>query len=93
MKPSEQAEVMEAKYEVKEVFKGAPPALGVVRDFPFAPGNCSLGLLPGMEYIFYPDGNNFVLTFSGSFGFINAEGNDVKPRLEALRKQAIAGRQ
>ena len=93
MKPGEQTEVVEANYEVKEVFKGTPPASGIVRDFPFGPGNCSLGLLPGVEYVFYPDENNFVLIFSGSFGFINAEGNDVKPRLEALRQQASANRQ
>ena len=92
MKPGEQTEVVAAKYEVKEVFKGTPPSSGVVRDFPFGPGNCSLGLLPGVEYVFFPGENDFVLLFSGSFAFINAEGNEVKPRLEQLRKQAAAGR-
>ncbi|WP_130300805.1 MULTISPECIES: hypothetical protein [unclassified Duganella] len=84
--PSEVVEVVEAKYEIREIFKGAPAAAGVVRDLPFGPGNCSLGLLAGMEYVFYPDANNLVLTFSGSFGYLNAEGTDVKPRFEALRK-------
>jgi hypothetical protein len=85
LRPGEQVDVVEAKFEVKEVFKGTPP--GLVRDFPFGPGNCSLGLLPGVEYVFFPGENGFVLILSGSFAFVNAEGNDVRPHLEALRRQ------
>jgi hypothetical protein len=83
--PSEVVEVVEAKYEIREVYKGTPSASGVVRDLPFGPGNCSLGLMPGMEYVFYPDKNDMVLIFSGSFGYFNADGTEVKPKLEALR--------
>jgi len=79
-------EVVEARYEVKEIFKGTPPASGVVRDLPYGPGNCSLGLLPGVEYVFYPGEQDMVLLPSGSFAFINPDGNEVKPRLEELRK-------
>ena len=93
LKPVEQVEVVEAKFEIKEVLKGTPPASGVVRDLPFAPGNCSLGLLPGMEYVFFPDASGFVLLPGGSFGYINAEGSEVKSHLEALRKLAGASRQ
>lgn len=89
LRPGEQIDVVEAKFEVKEVFKGTPP--GLVRDFPFGPGNCSLGLLPGVEYVFFPGENDFVLILSGSFAFLNAEGNEVKPHLEALRRQAPSG--
>lgn len=92
MNPAERVEVVEAKYEVREVFKGTPPASGIVRDLPFGPGNCSLGLLPGTEYVLFPSENDFVLIYTGSFGFFNAEGSEVKPRLDTLRKLAAEAR-
>jgi hypothetical protein len=85
-RPSEKVEVVEARYEVKEVFKGRPPASGVVRDLPFAPGNCSLGVLPGIEYTFFPGQHDLVLVYSGSFAYFNAEDAEVKPKLEELRR-------
>jgi hypothetical protein len=88
--PSRTVEVVEARYEVKEVFKGAPPASGIVRDLPYGPGNCSLGLLPGMEYVFFPGKYEMVLLFSGSFAFFNAEAKEIKQRLEELRGRAGA---
>jgi hypothetical protein len=90
--PTEHVEVVEGRYEIREVFKGAPSRTGIVRDLPFGPGNCSLGLLPGMEYVFFPGEHEMVLLPSGSFAFFNAEGSEVKPRLEALRKLAVPGR-
>lgn len=91
--PAEHVEVVEARYEVKEVFKGTPPSSGFVRDLPFGPGNCSLGVLPGMEYVFFPGEHNFVLIYSGSFGYFNAEGSEIKLHLEALRHMNAAGSQ
>lgn len=82
---AEQIEIVEARYEVKEVFRGTPPSSGFVRDLPFGPGNCSLGVLPGMEYVFFPGEHDFVLIYSGSFGYFNPEDSEVKQRLEALR--------
>lgn len=68
------APVIEASYRLIERLKGEPPANGPVYDLPFAAGNCSLGLLPGWDYVFVlqpPDpefGRHFVGFFSGSFG-------------------------
>jgi hypothetical protein len=92
MKSAERVEVVEARYEITEVFKGNPSPSGVVRDLPFGPGNCSLGLLPGTEYVFFPGENDFVLIYSGSFAFFNAEGSEVKPQFEALRKLGAQAR-
>jgi len=89
-KPSVQLEVVEGKFELKEILKGTPPISGFVRDMPFGPGNCNLPLLPGVEYIFFPEENDFVWTPSGSFGFINSEGTAVQPRLVTLRS-LVAG--
>lgn len=83
--PLERTEVIEAKFEVKEIFKGGTTASGVVRDVPFMPGNCGLGLVPGMEYVFFPGEYDLVLAPDGSFGFLDANGTDVRPKLEQLR--------
>jgi len=85
-----ETEVVEAKYEIREVFKGKPPADGIVRDMPFGPGNCSLGLFPGMEYVFFPAMHAMVAAPSGSFGFFNAEGSEVMPKLQILRDLAAS---
>lgn len=66
--------LIEASYRLIETLKGEPSANGPVYDLPFAAGNCSLGLLPGWDYVFVlqpPDpefGRHFVGFFSGSFG-------------------------
>ncbi len=64
---------VEGRYTLIEVLKGTPPAKGVVDDLPFGPGNCSLGLMPGWDYVFFvkhdarhPD-YRWVGMFSGSF--------------------------
>jgi hypothetical protein len=82
---SEVGEVVEAKFEIKEIFKGAPPRSGIVRDIPYGIGNCSLGLLAGVEYVFFPGENDSVLLLSGSFGFINPDAPEMKRRLDELR--------
>src|SRR5262249_36079998 len=81
-------EVVEARFEVREVIKGTPPASGIVRDLPFSPGNCSLGLMAGMEYVLLPGEYDLVLLPSGSFGYFNVEGTAVQSRLRELRALA-----
>jgi hypothetical protein len=81
-------EMVEARYEVKEVIKGRPPASGIVRDVPFGPGNCGLTLLPGLEYVFFPGEHDMVFAPTGSFGYFNGEGTSMAPRLAAIRKLA-----
>lgn len=90
--PAEQVEVVEARYILKEAFRGNPPSTGFVRDLPYGPGNCSLGVLPGVEYVFFPGEHDFVLTYSGSFGYFNSEDREVKQHLEALRQMNATGR-
>jgi len=80
--------IVEGNYQIVEVLKGQPPADGKVRDLVFGPGNCSLGLLVGMDYLFFiqPGPNNFVLWPTGSRMIINREGTEVVKLLEKLRK-------
>jgi hypothetical protein len=50
---TEKVDIIEAKFVVLEVFKGDPNKISVVRDLSFGFGNCSIGLMSGMEYIFF----------------------------------------
>lgn len=82
----ESVEVVVGTYKLIEAFKGSVPETGEVRDLVYGPGNCSLGLMAGNHYIFYPDENGFVLIPTGSWAFFNPDGSEVKPELENLRK-------
>ncbi len=82
----ETEEVVKATYKLIESYKGKNPKKGIVKEIPFGPGNCMLGLLTGMEYVIYLEGNNFVTLPSGSWGYFNAQGTKVVPELNKLRK-------
>ncbi|WP_413662305.1 hypothetical protein ACG1BZ_13735 [Microbulbifer sp. CNSA002] len=81
-------EVVNATYQLVESFKGDNPKTGLVKEIPFSPGNCMLGLLTGMEYVFFLKDNLFVTMPNGSWAYFNAEGTQVKPELEKLRGYA-----
>lgn len=86
--PSNQSrseEVIEARFEVREIIKGTPPASGIVRDVPFAPGNCGLALLPGIEYLLIPGDYDNVLLPSGSFRYTKPLELEAEKRLEKFR--------
>ncbi len=48
---------IEATFEVIEVLKGKPPESGTVHDLVLGIGNCSIGLVAGLDYLFMPDEN------------------------------------
>jgi hypothetical protein len=83
-------EILEARYEVKEVLKGTPPTSGVVKDLPFGPGNCSLPLHLGLEFVFMPDEFDMEQISTGSFGYFNPEGTAILPRLASIRALVAA---
>ena len=80
--------VVEAEFRVVEILKGQPPSDGKVRDLVFGPGNCSLGLLAGLDYLFFiqDDQYNFVLWPTGSRPFININGTESVKLLQDLRR-------
>jgi|APMI01.1.fsa_nt_gi hypothetical protein len=87
-KSEEQAEIVEGRFEVEEVYKGTPPASGIVRDFVLLPGNCSLGLFPGWDYVFVPDKQGFVLLPSQSIAFFDPDAPDPKKAIDLYRAMA-----
>ena len=80
---------VQGTYKLLEVFKGEPSDGGTVLDFVFTPGNCSLGIMAGLYYVFFihPD-NRLVLWIHGSRGYINLEGS--VPKADLARFRALA---
>ena len=76
-------------YKLLEVFKGEPKDGDTVTDFVFTPGNCSLGIMPGLYYVFFirPD-NRLVLWVNGSRGYLNLDGSVPKADFARFREYA-----
>lgn len=78
--------VVEGRYQLKEIFKGNPSAEAPVRDFVFGFGNCSLGLLAGLHYVFFVyDDHRFVLLPNGIAAIVNLDSANVQEYLAQLR--------
>ena len=88
---AEKVEVILATYQLVESYKGDLPRKGKVKELPFGPGNCMVGLMTGLEYVIYLEEHDFVTLPSGSWGFFNSEGKDVAPKLEKLKGLAENG--
>ena len=78
---------VQGTYKLLEVFKGEPKDNDTVVDFVFTPGNCSLGIMAGLYYVFFvrPE-NRLVLWINGSRGYINLDGSVPKRDLERFRE-------
>lgn len=81
---SPKATLVEGRFELGEVYKGTPPISGLVRDLPYGFGNCSLGLVPGWEYVFFLGDGDLVSLPSGSFSFTHPDAPDIRDKLERL---------
>jgi hypothetical protein len=90
--PSKDAEgVIEGTFRVIEILKGQPPADGKVKSELFFPGNCTIPLISGMDYIFFIDNRfldkkeNYIWWPSGSANIMNINGSQVQQMLTKLR--------
>ena len=84
-----ETKAVQGTYKLLEVFKGEPKDGDAVTDFVFNPGNCSLGIMAGLYYVFFirPE-NRRVLWVHGSRGYINLEGS--VPKADLARFRALA---
>ena len=57
----------------------------------YGPGNCSVPLLAGSDYLLFLDKNNFVWILSGSELFWNLDSIEPKKILNELRELAKKG--
>lgn len=81
-----EVKTVQGTYKLIETFKGEPKDNDTVLDFVFTPGNCSLGIMPGLYYVFFvrPE-NRLVLWINGSRGYINLDGSVPKRDLQRFR--------
>jgi hypothetical protein len=81
-----EVKTVQGTYKLIETFKGEPKDNDTVLDFVFTPGNCSLGIMPGLYYVFFigPE-NRLVLWINGSRGYLNLDGSVPKRDLERFR--------
>ena len=85
--------IVEGTFRTIEVLKGEPPQDQKVRSLIYGPGNCTMPLLSGWDYVFFlgpgvfaDSDHNLVWWANGSFGTYNLEGTEPKRKLEELRK-------
>jgi hypothetical protein len=80
--------IIEGEFRLVEVIKGTPPPDYKVRDFVYGYGNCSLGLLAGLDYVFFiqKENHDLVVWPSGSQPLININGKESAEFLEKLRR-------
>ena len=74
-------------FRIIEIIKGAPPEDGKVRDRIYGPGNCSLGLRAGFDYVFFIQESrmNMVLWPTGSRVVPNLQSDEAVHMLLELR--------
>ena len=91
--------IVEGTFRTIEVLKGEPPQDQKVRSLVYGPGNCTMPLLSGWDYVFFlgpsvfaDSDHNLVWWANGSFGTFNLEGTEPKRKLEELRKLSREGK-
>jgi hypothetical protein len=82
---------VEGEFRLVEAIKGTPPPDNKVRDFVYGYGNCSLGLLAGLDYVFFiqKDWKDLVVIPSGSQPLININGRAAVELLQKLRRLQV----
>lgn len=80
--------IVEGEFRLIEEIKGTPPQNYLVRDFVYGYGNCSLGLLAGLDYVFFiqKDWSGLVVFPSGSRPIFNINGRASVEFLQKLRR-------
>lgn len=82
--------IVEATFDVVEIFKGNPPDDHVVRDLVISPGNCATPLVVGFDYMFFiskkDDGFHYVGLPTGTRVLEYPENKKVKDFIEQIRQ-------
>jgi hypothetical protein len=85
--------IVEGTFRTIEVPEGVPPQDQKVRSPVYGPGNCTMPLISGWDYVFFlvpivdsftDTDHNFVWWPDGSFGILNLEVTEVKRKRESF---------
>jgi hypothetical protein len=79
--------VLEATFRVIEVLKGQPPPDNKVKSYGYRPGNCTVPMFAGMDYVFFlrEGAQDFVDWPSGTETFFNINDTKAQALLNQLR--------
>jgi len=78
-------EFVKGTYKPIEVFKGDVGETGEVYEIVTGPGNCSVALMVGLEYVFFINDKGFI-SIADSEAIINPEAPNARELLGKLRK-------
>ena len=84
-----EVDLIEAEFNVIEYFKKGNNEINIVRDLSWGAGNCSIGLMSGLEFVFFiakEQGKikNYVNMCSGTYP-IHLKKSDFQNRFDRLR--------
>jgi hypothetical protein len=78
--------VLAATFRIIEVLKGKPPSDNKVKSYVYGPGNCTVPVLAGTDYIFFLEENSaFVDWPGGTQAFFDIDAAEAKELLGRLR--------
>jgi hypothetical protein len=77
--------LVEATFDVMEALKGDPPSDRKIKSFVYGPGNCSVPLLAGIDYLILLREGNWVLFPYGSQAFSSLQSTEAKQVLAVFR--------
>jgi len=87
--------VVEGTFRTIEVLKGQAPQDQKIRSLVYGPGNCTIPILAGWNYVLFlgpggpfidADDKNLIWWTNGSFPAPNLEAKDIEEELEKLRE-------
>jgi hypothetical protein len=76
---------IKARYDVKEIFKGFPINGGIIYDSIYLGGNCSVGIIPGHEYIVFQNSSNEISICNGTTSYRKDDNSFTLRTLKMLR--------
>jgi hypothetical protein len=84
---NQRGKIVEGTFQVVEVLKGKPPADQKIRSLPFGPGNCTVPILAGTDYVFFlrDDAPSFVSWPNGTQMIWSFEADGAQTFLSELR--------
>ncbi len=82
--------IIEGTFRVVEMLKGSPPANGKIKSRVYGPGNCTIPIMAGTDYLLFIHEDSLVSFVSGSGVLLTLnevlQDNETKQLLQVLRQ-------
>jgi hypothetical protein len=79
--------ILKVKFNLLENIKGAPPVDETVFSLSYGPGNCTIPMMVGWDYVFFDNSNtnHLITSLDGSTPFLNVSTPPAQALLTELR--------